>query len=64
MQVPFWQVSVWVQPFPSLHVAPLGRAVLIHVPVAVLQALEWHESEGVQITILPLVQVPFWQVSF
>src|SRR5438046_1392894 len=34
VQVPFWQVSVWVQASPSLQAVPLVMAGFEHVPVA------------------------------
>ena len=41
--VPAWQVSVWVQPLPSSHAAPLGFAGFEHTPVAGLQTPAlWH----------------------
>src|SRR5204863_7633462 len=64
VQVPLWQVSVWVQALPSLHAVPLLAFGLEHWPVAVLQVpATWHWSEAVQTTGLPPVQSPLWQVS-
>src|SRR5947208_4312522 len=64
VQVPFWQVSVWVQALPSLHAVPLLAFGWEHWPVAVSQVpATWHWSEAVQTTGLEPVQVPFWQVS-
>jgi hypothetical protein len=37
LQVPDWQVSVWVQASPSLHDAPLDLGGLEQSPVAALQ---------------------------
>src|SRR5204862_6218 len=64
VQVPSWQVSVWVQALPSLHAVPLLAFGLEHRPVAVLQVpATWHWSSAVQTMALEPVQVPFWQVS-
>jgi hypothetical protein len=57
-------VSVWVQAFPSLQVAPLGLAGFEHVPFAGLQVpASWHWSEAVQVLAAPLVQAPAWHES-
>jgi hypothetical protein len=37
VQVPFWQLSVCVQPFASLHAVPFAFAGFEHTPVAGLQ---------------------------
>src|SRR5947208_2723922 len=64
VQVPVWQVAVWVQALPSLHAVPFVAVGLEHWPVAVLQVpATWHWSEAVQATGLEPVQVPLWQVS-
>src|SRR5436189_17348 len=64
VQVPRWQVSVWVQALPSLHAVPLLAFGLEHWPVAVLQVpATWHWSSAVQTTGFEPVQVPLWQVS-
>jgi hypothetical protein len=43
VQVPAWQVSLWVQALPSLQAAPLGAFGLEQVPVAGLQVpATWH----------------------
>src|SRR3989442_12081066 len=64
VQVPLWQVSVWVQALPSLHAVPLLAFGLEHWPVAVLQVpATWHWSEAVQTTGFEPVQGPFWQLS-
>jgi hypothetical protein len=63
-QVPFWQVSVWVQALPSLQAVSLAFGGLEHCPVAGLHVpASWHWSEAVQTTEVPAVQTPFWQVS-
>ena len=36
-QAPVWQVSLWVQAFPSLHGDPFAFVGLVQTPVAVLQ---------------------------
>jgi hypothetical protein len=65
VQVPAWQVSVWVQALVSLQVVPLGFGVAgEHCPFAGLQmptSLHW--SPPVQTTGFAPVQVPAWQVS-
>src|SRR5258708_3759442 len=64
VQVPPWQVSVWVQALPSLQAVPFAEFGLGHVPVAGSQVpATWHWSLAVQVTGLPPVQVPPWQVS-
>jgi hypothetical protein len=63
-QLPFWQVSVWVQPFPSLHVVPLLAIGFEQVPLEGSQVpATWHWSEAVQVTCEPAVQTPPWQLS-
>ncbi len=64
VQVPLWQVSVWVQALPSLQVVPFAAVGLEQAPVEVLHVpAVWHWSEAVQLTGLLPVQVPLWQVS-
>src|SRR5437870_5459615 len=64
VQVPLWQVSVWVHASPSLQVAPFGLAGLEHVPVWGSQMpASWHWSEALHTTALAPVQVPARQVS-
>src|SRR5437870_5797422 len=64
VQVPVWEVSVWVQALPSLQAVPLLAFGLEHWPVAVLQVpATWHWSEAVHTPGLAPVQVPLWQVS-
>src|SRR5271166_1083056 len=49
--VPLWQLSLWVQALPSLHVVPLLASGLEQLPVAGLQApAAWHWSLAVQTT--------------
>lgn len=63
VQVPFWQVSLVVQPLPSLHVVPFGLFCSTQVPVAGSQAatLHWFVLGG-QVVVEVTVQVPLWQV--
>src|SRR5438046_287852 len=64
VQVPFSQVSVWVQALPSLQVVPLGAAGLEQLPVDVLHVpATWHWSEAGQILGLEPVHAPLWQLS-
>jgi hypothetical protein len=37
VQIPAWQVSVWVQALPSLHTVPFGSIGFEHKPFAGLQ---------------------------
>jgi hypothetical protein len=47
------------------HVVPGAAAGLLHVPVAGSQVpATWHWSSGMQVTAVPAVQTPLWQVSF
>jgi len=63
MQLPSWQVSVCVQPFPSLQRAPPGEFGVEHSPVAGLHVpTSWHWSSEVQTTALP-TQMPAWHAS-
>src|SRR5579863_1780176 len=63
-QVPDWQASPTVQAFPSLHVVPFAAVGFEHVPVVGLHVpATWHWSEAVQVTAVPLRQVPDWQAS-
>src|SRR3989442_241395 len=59
VQVPDWQVSVWVQALPSLHDVPLVAFGFEQVPVVGLQVpATWHWSLAVHVTGLEPVQVP------
>jgi hypothetical protein len=63
-QVPDWQVSICVQPFPSLHGVPFGFAGFEQTPVAGLQVPAlWHWLLAMHTTGFAPVQVPDWQVS-
>src|SRR3989442_1571248 len=51
VQVPAWQVSVWVQALPSLQAAPSALAGLEQVPLAGSQTpATWHWSSALQVT--------------
>ena len=64
VQVPAWQVSVWVHALPSLHAVPFAALGLVHAPVATLHVPAlWHWSLAVHVTGLAPAQVPAWQVS-
>jgi hypothetical protein len=64
VQVPAWQVSVWVQALPSLQVVPFAAVGFEHTPVAGTQVpATWHWSLATQLFGLPPVQLPAWQVS-
>ena len=59
VQVPDWQVSLWVQRFPSVQVVPSFAAGFEQTPVPGLHVpATWHWSSAVQVTGLPAVQVP------
>jgi hypothetical protein len=64
VQVPIWQVSVWVHAFPSSQTTPSVLAGLLHAPVAGSQVpASWHWSLAVHTTELLPVHAPAWQVS-
>src|SRR5437016_3292735 len=64
MQLPAWQVSVWVQASPSAQALPSAWFGLEHVPLAGSQTpATWHWSRAVQMTGLAPMQLPAWQVS-
>src|SRR2546428_657435 len=64
VQTPDRQESGWVQALPSLQVVPSGASGLEQAPVEGLQVpATWHWSLAVQMTGLPPVQTPDWQVS-
>jgi len=64
IQLPDWQVSVWVQRSPSSHPVPSGFIGFEQLPVDGLQVPAlWHWSSGLQTTGSEPVQVPLWQVS-
>jgi hypothetical protein len=65
VHVPLKQASVCVQASLSLQDMPSGAAGFEQIPVAGLHVpATWHESEATQVTVLPAVQMPSWQVSF
>src|SRR5207245_3292815 len=62
--VPAWQVSVWVQPSPSVQALPSGLSGLEQVPLAGSQVpATWHWSRAAQTTGFTPTQAPGWQVS-
>ena len=64
VHTPLWQVSVCVHPFPSLHAVPFVATGFEHAPVDGLHVpATWHWSLAVQVTELPPMHTPFWQVS-
>src|SRR5437879_8131894 len=64
MQLPAWQVSVWVQASPSAQALPSAWFGLEHVPLAGSQTpATWHWSSAVQTTGFVPLQAPAWQVS-
>jgi hypothetical protein len=59
VQVPDWQVSVWVHRSPSLQVVPSAFAGVEHVPVPGAQVPgEWHWSLAVQTIGSPPTHAP------
>ena len=51
VQIPAWQVSVWVQELPSVHDVPLFAGGFEHTPVLGLHVpATWHWSSAVQVT--------------
>ena len=64
VHVPDWQVSVWVQAFPSLQIVPLGRGEASHASEVSLQTPMLHALVcAEQSRAGPAVQVPLWHVS-
>jgi hypothetical protein len=64
-QLPLWHVSVSVQAFASLHVAPFAATGFEQVPLVGSHVpATWHWSDAVHVTVLPATQLPAWQVSF
>jgi hypothetical protein len=62
VQVPLWQVSVPLQASPSAHVVPFATAVFWQ-PEAGLQLSVVQTLPSLQLSGVPAVQVPLWQVS-
>ena len=64
MQVPPWQVSLWVQAFPSLQAVPFAFEGFEQTPVAGLHVpASWHWSSGVHTTGSVPVQTPATHTS-
>src|SRR5205807_2018129 len=64
VQVPAWQVSVWVQASPSVQALPSALLGLEQAPLAGSPTpAPWHWSRAVQTTGFAPMQVPAWQVS-
>src|SRR5437667_157357 len=64
VQIPDWQVSLWVHALPSLQLVPSAAFGFEHVPVAVLQVpATWHWSLAVQLTGFEPLPIPDSQVS-
>jgi hypothetical protein len=64
VHVPFWQVSVWVQVFSSLHAVPSALAGFEQTPVAGSHVpAAWHWSWALQVRAFEPAHVPFWQTS-
>ena len=64
VQVPPWQESDCVHPFPSLQVVPFDAVGFEQEPVLGLHVpTAWHWSLAVHVTGFDPVQVPLWQES-
>src|SRR5437667_429146 len=64
MQMPAWQVSLWVQASPSAQALPYAWFGLEHVPLVGSQTpATWHWSSAVQTTGFLHLQTPARQVS-
>jgi hypothetical protein len=62
VQAPAWQVSAPLQTFPSAQAVPFKTGVLAQ-PVAGLQLSLVQTLPSLQLSGVPAVQVPLWQVS-
>jgi hypothetical protein len=62
VQVPLWQVSAPLQALLSVHEVPLATLVLAQ-PVVALQESLVQTLLSLQLSAVPAVQVPPWQVS-
>jgi hypothetical protein len=62
VQVPAWHVSLPLQMLPSLHGVPSPTEVLAQ-PVVGLQVSVVQTLPSLQVSGVPAVQVPAWQVS-
>ena len=61
VHAPPWQVSVCVQPLPSLQAVLFAAAGFEHAPVLVVHVpAAWHWSLAVQVTGFDPVQTPPW----
>src|SRR5207253_2002595 len=64
VQAPAWQASPVLQALPSLQVVPSAATGFEQAPLAGSQVpATWHWSLAVQVTGLPPVQTPAWQLS-
>jgi hypothetical protein len=57
VHVPAWQLSDWVQAFPSSQATPLVFVGFVQVPPEQVPAT-WHWSEAVHVLTVPFVHVP------
>jgi len=62
VQRPAWQVSLPLHTLPSLQEVPFSTAVLVQ-PLTGLQPSVVHTLPSLQLSAVPAVQVPAWQVS-
>jgi hypothetical protein len=62
VQEPLWQVSAPLQMLPSGHAVPLSTGALLQ-PVTALQVSFVQTFESLQLSAVPPVQEPLWQVS-
>jgi hypothetical protein len=62
VQTPAWQVSAPLQTLPSAQAVPLSTGVLLQ-PVTGLQLSVVQTLPSLQLSAVPAVQVPLWQVS-
>src|SRR5262249_33839940 len=62
VHVLLWQVSAPLHTLPSLHAVPFGTPVFEH-PVVGPQASVVHGLLSLQLSAVPAVQTPPWQVS-
>jgi hypothetical protein len=62
VQAPLWQVSAPLQTLPSLHEVPFSTGALTQ-PVAGLQLSVVHTFPSLQLSGVPAVHTPLWQIS-
>jgi hypothetical protein len=62
VQAPLWQVSLPLQTVPSAHAVPFGTAVFWQ-PATALQLSVVQALPSLQLSGVPGVQAPLWQVS-